>query len=155
MKLFAYGTLMAPDGFRETLGARVSTFTFRVARLPGYRRVWNTYREEWGGGVLNAEPQEGASLVGVLIEGLTDDDFALLDRLESSHLPREQVYVQPDWGEPEPAQLYLRRKGNHTGAPSARYLAIVLERARLAGDAVFESVSRDSVDAAGQPQRFV
>ena len=94
-------------------------------------------------------------MVGILVDGLTDEDFAALDRQESTHLPREQVYVQPEWGDAEPAQLYWRRKGNHTGSPSARYLAVVLERARQAGTTVFESVSAGSVDAAGQPRRFV
>jgi len=155
MKLFAYGTLMAAEGLRVAVGLRADLMTFRVARLPGWRRVWNAYREDWGGGVLNLEPAATSSVVGILIDGLTDEDFASLDRQESTHLPRESVYVQPEWGDAEPAQLYWRRKGNHTGGPSARYLAVVLERARQAGAAVFESVNADSVDAAGQPRRFV
>jgi len=155
MKLFAYGTLMTADGLRAVLGPRADALSYRVARLPGWRRVWNTYREEWGGGVLNLEPSAESSVVGVLIDGLSEEDLALLDPLESSHLPREQVFVQPEWGDAEAAQVYWRRKGNHTGKPSPRYLAIVLERARLAGHAVFESVSVGSVDANGQPKRFV
>jgi hypothetical protein len=154
MKLFAYGTLMTVEGFHAVVGDRAASMTFRVARLPGWRRVWNAYREEWGGGVLNVEPTAEASVVGVLVDGLAIEDFASLDHQEASHLPRDQVYVQPEWGDPEPAQLYWRRKGNHTGAPSPRYLGIVLERARQAGDAVFESLNTGSVDAAGQPLRF-
>jgi hypothetical protein len=155
MKLFAYGTLMTADGLRLALGPRADAMTYRVARLPGWRRVWNAYREEWGGGVLNLERSAMASVVGVLVDGLSEDDMALLDQQESTHLPREQVFVQPDWGDPETAELYWRRKGNHAGKPSARYLAVVLERARQAGDTVFESVSSGSVDAAGQPKHFV
>ena len=141
MRLFAYGTLMTADGLRAVLGARADAMTYRVARLPGWRRVWNAYREDWGGGVLNLEPSADASVVGVLIDGLTEDDLALLDGQESTHLPREQVFVQPEWGDPESANLYWRRKGNHVGKPSPRYLTIVLERARQAGDVVFESVT--------------
>jgi Gamma-glutamyl cyclotransferase, AIG2-like len=155
MKLFAYGTLMTADGLRAALGPRADAMTFRVARLRGWRRVWNAYREEWGGGVLNLEPNADALVVGVLIDGLSDEDLALLDALEDTHLPRELVLVQPEEGDPETAQVYWRRKGDHSGEPSARYLAIVLERARQAGDAVFESVSSGSVDAAGRPKRFV
>jgi hypothetical protein len=155
MKLFAYGTLMTADGLRAALGPRAEAMTYRVARLPGWRRVWNAYREEWGGGVLNLEPSAGASVVGVLIDGLSEEDIALLDQQESTHLPREQVCVQPEWGDAETAQLYWRRKGNHTGKPSPRYLSVVLERARTAGPAVFESVSSGSVDAVGQPKHFV
>jgi hypothetical protein len=155
MKLFAYGTLMAPDGLRTALGGRVEALTFRVARLPGWRRVWNTFREEWGGGVLNVERAPDGAVVGVLIEELTEADFVVLDQGESSHLPREQVVVQPEWGDPVPAQLYWRRKGNHVGKPAARYLSLVLDRARQAGDAVFQDVNTASVDAAGTVKRFV
>jgi hypothetical protein len=155
MKLFAYGTLMTADGLRAVLGARAEAMTYRVARLPGWRRIWNVYREEWRGGVLNLEPSPEGSVVGVLIDGLSEEDLALLDRQESTHLPREMVCVQPEWGDPETAQLYWRRKGNHAGKPSARYVAIVLERARQAGSAVFESVSSGSVDATGRPKPFV
>lgn len=155
MKLFAYGTLMTAEGLRAVVGDRADSMSFRVARLPGFRRVWNAYREEWGGGILNVEPMADGSVVGVLVDGLTDEDFASLDRQESTHLPREQVYVQPEWGDSEPAQLYWRRKGNHLGAPSARYLGVVLERARQAGAAVFESLNTGSVDATGQIRRFV
>ena len=155
MKLFAYGTLMTAEGLRGALGSRADAMSYRVARLPGWRRVWNAYREEWGGGVLNLEPNPEASVVGILIDGLSDEDLALLDGQEDTHLPREPVLVQPEGGDPETAQLYWRRKGDHTGTPSARYLAVVLERARQAGHAVFESVSSGSVDAAGRPKRFV
>jgi Gamma-glutamyl cyclotransferase, AIG2-like len=155
MKVFAYGTLMTADGLRAALGPRADAMTYRVARLPGWRRVWNAYREEWGGGVLNLEPSSESSVVGVLIDGLSEEDVALLDNQESGHLPREQVVVQPEGGDAEAAQLYWCRKGNHVGEPSPRYLAIVLARARAAGDAVFESVSSGSVDANGQAKRFV
>ena len=69
MGLFAYGTLMTAEGMRSVLGDRVEAFRFRPARLPGWRRIWNTYREEWLGGGLNVEPHPDSSVVGVLIEG--------------------------------------------------------------------------------------
>jgi hypothetical protein len=155
MKLFAYGTLMTAEGCRRMLGSRADGFTYRVARLPGWRRVWNVHSDFWGGGVLNVERAEGCSVLGVVVEELTEEDLATLDRGEPTHLPRDLVVVQPDWGDPVPAQLYWRRKGNHTGKPSTRYLALVLERAREAGDAVFDDVSTGSVDAAGVPKKFV
>jgi acyl-CoA thioesterase YciA len=154
MNLFAYGTLMTADGLRAVLSNRVEVLTFRVARLTGWRRVWNVHRDEWGGGVLNVERAPGATVVGVLIEGLNGDDLALLDRQESTHLPRDSVYVQPEGGEPLAAQIYWRRRGNHTGPPSARYEAVVQERARQAGPAVQENLSTGSVDPAGQPRRI-
>ena len=41
MNLFAYGTLMSPEGFRQALGDRATTLRFQTARLSGWRRVWN------------------------------------------------------------------------------------------------------------------
>jgi hypothetical protein len=151
MNLFAYGTLMTPEGLRESLGDRADALGYQVARLAGWRRVWNAYREEWNGGVLNIERQEGAQVIGVLVTGLTEQDFDHLDRGEASHLPRESVYVEPDSGEPVPAQIYYRRRGNHTGRPSTRYLGIVVERARQAGPAVLENLRTGAVDPSGLP----
>lgn len=151
MSLFAYGTLMTADGLRPALGDRVEAFRFRPARLPGWRRVWNAYREEWRGGVLNVEPHPASSVVGVLVEGVDESDLARLDSQEATHLPRETVYVEPLEGDSVPAQLYWRRRGNHNGKPSARYRAIVLERAREAGPDVWNNLRTGSVDPSGKP----
>jgi gamma-glutamylcyclotransferase (GGCT)/AIG2-like uncharacterized protein YtfP len=154
MNLFAYGTLMAPEGLREALGDRADKLVLRPARLPGWRRIWNVFRPEWNGGVLNAEPFPGAAIVGVLVEVLSEEDFARLDAQEATHLPREKVYVEPIGGEVVHAEIYRRRKGNHTGRVSGRYKAVVLERAYRAGWEVYESVCRGSVDPIGQPLTF-
>ena len=151
MNLFAYDTLMVPEAWRAALGERTDSLRFREARLRGWRRIWNTYREEWDGGVLNAEPHADAQVVGVLVEGLEDDDFALLDLQEATHLPRRLVYVACEGEEAVPAQIYCRQRGNHEGKPSARYRAVVLLRARDAGPAVLENLTKESVDAFGRP----
>ena len=78
MNLFAYGTLMSPEGSHAALGDRASALRYWVASLRGWRRIWNAYRQEWGGGVLNVEPDADSEVVGVVIEGLALDDFALL-----------------------------------------------------------------------------
>jgi len=152
MNLFAYGTLMTADGFVHALGDRARSFRYRVARLPGWRRVWNAYREEWEGGVLNAERDPAGVIVGVLVEGLAPEDLALLDAQESTHLPRKTVAVEPSSGEPVSAQIYLRRKGDFEGPPSPRYLAAVLEskqrEVREAGDVPLGRM--DAEDAAHQ-----
>jgi hypothetical protein len=154
LNLFAYGTLMAVEGLREALGPRADELTLRPARLPGWRRIWNVFRSEWNGGVLNLEPSPDAVVVGMLIEGLGEADFRVLDAQEATHLPRETVYVAPLTGEALPAQIYRRRKGNHAGKPSGRYRTVVLERAYRAGWEVYESVCRGTVDAAGKPLTF-
>ena len=154
MNLFAYGTLMAAEGLREALGARADALVLRPARLPGWRRIWNVYRAEWGGGVLNLEPSAGDVVVGMLVEGLEEADLQRLDAQESTHLPRETVYVEPFAGDVVPAQVYRRRKGSHAGKPSGRYRTVVLERAYRAGWEVYENLCRGTVDAAGNPLTF-
>ena len=151
MNLFAYGTLMTPEGSQAALGDRAGALRYRVARLRGWRRVWNAYRQEWGGGVLNVEPEAGSEVVGVVIEGLVEDDFALLDLQEATHLPRREVYVACEGEEAVQAQMYWRQRGNHEGKPSERYRAIVLLRARDAGAAVLENLVTGSVDPWGRP----
>jgi hypothetical protein len=153
--LFAYGTLMAKDGLREALGERADALTLRPARLPGWRRIWNVYRPEWNGGVLNVEPSADAIVVGMLVEGLRPGDLEILDARESTHLPRETVFVQPFGSEAAvPAEVYRRRHGNHDGRPSGRYRAVVLDLAYHAGWEIYENLCRSSVDAAGKDLRF-
>ena len=79
-------------------------------------------------------------------------ELTRLDSQEATHVPRETVYVGPlAGGEPVPAQLYWRRRGNHNGEPSLRYRATVLERAREAGPDVWDNLRTGSVDPSGQP----
>jgi hypothetical protein len=154
MNLFAYGTLMSADGLREALGPRADALVFRPARLPGWRRIWNVFRPEWNGGTLNLEPAAGEVVVGMLVEGLESPDFAALDAQEATLLPRETVYVEPFEGDPVPAQVYRRRKGNHAGKPGGRYKTVVLARAYRAGWEIYENLCRGSVDAAGNRLNF-
>ena len=154
MKLFAYGTLMTAEGLREALGVRADGLTFRAARLPGWRRIWNVFRPEWQGGVLNIEPSPADVVVGMLVEGLGERDLELLDAQEATHLPRETVYVEPLGGDVVPAQVYRRKRGNHAGKPSGRYRTAVLERAYRCGWEIYESLCRGTVDSAGNPLTF-
>jgi hypothetical protein len=154
LKLFAYGTLMTVEGLREALGVRADGLTFRAARLPGWRRIWNVFRPEWQGGVLNIEPSPADVVVGMLVEGLGERDVELLDAQEATHLPRETVYVEPLGGDVVSAQVYRRRKGNHAGKPSGRYRTVVLERAYRCGWEIYESLCRGTVDSAGNPLTF-
>lgn len=154
MNLFTYGTLMTAEGLHAALGDRASDLRYKVARLRGWRRVWNAYRPEWGGGVLNVEPNPDSEVVGVVIEGLALDDFALLDLQEATHLPRREVYVACAGEEPVLAQMYWRQRGNHEGKPSERYRAIVLLRARDAGPEVLSNLGSGSVDPFGRPLKL-
>ena len=145
---------MASEGLREALGDRATALDAAARAAAGRRRIWNVFRPEWNGGVLNLEPSPNDVVVGMLIEGLSEDEFLRLDSQESSHLPRDTVYVEPFAGEVVPAQVYRRRKGNHAGKPSGRYKTIVLERAYRAGWEVYERLCRGTVDSAGNPLTF-
>lgn len=155
LKLFAYSLMMGPEGLRDALGDRkTGTLRLRLARLPGWRRIWNVYHPDWNGATLNVEPRTEDTVVGVLIEGLSQEDFAVLDEREASLLPRETVYVQPIDADPVSAQLYWRRKGNHQGRPCNPYRSFVQQRAYRAGWEVYESLCKGCVDADGQPLTF-
>ena len=155
IKLFVYGLLMGPEGLRDALGERKSdTLRLRPARLQGWRRIWNVYLPDWNGATLNVEPRPEDSVVGVLVEGLAEQDLGVLDRLQANLLPREIVYVQPVDGEPVSAQMYHRRRGNHQGRPSGRYRSVVQQRAYRASWEVYERVCRGTVDARGQHLTF-
>lgn len=104
--------------------------------------------------MLNLEPYPGADVVGVVIEGLEEDDLALLDLQETSHLPRQRGYVASEGEQAVPAQISCRGRGNHEGKPAERYRAIFLLRARDAGPALFENVALGTVDAFGQALRL-
>jgi len=154
LRLFGYGTLMGAEGFRQQLGERASGLRFRPARLLGWRRIWNAYREEWGGGVLNLERHPGGEVWGTLIDGLQDGDWAQLDAQEATHLPRESVWLELEDGTAVEAELYWQRRGSYAGAPSQRYQAVVLERAQGAGPLVLENLRSGTVNAAGEPQQL-
>ena len=151
--LFAYGTLMTAEGLRAALGDRADTFRYRVARLPGWRRIWNVYREEWSGVVLNLERHPGAVVVGVLIEGLSFEDLSALDSQESTHA-RARVTVAPDAGAAAAAEVYWRAGAGHEGPPSDTYLLAVRARARACGPAVLSNLLEGSVDSRGAPLRL-
>jgi len=151
MNLFAYGTLMTADGFVTVLGERARGFRYRVAALRGWRRIWNTYRDEWQGGVLNAKRHPSEVIRGVLVERMTPEDLSQLDSQEDTHLPRQTVLVELEDGESVSAEIYVCPQGHYEGPPSARYLAAVLDRAAQAGPTVLESVRTGTVDAAGKP----
>jgi hypothetical protein len=155
VNLFAYGLLMGPEGLRDALGEhKTSTLRLRPARLGGWRRIWNVYHPDWNGATLNVEPRPDDNVVGVLVEGLSEEDFAVLDERQATLLPRETVYVQPIGGEAVAAQLYRRRRGNHEGRPSGQYRSLVQQRAYRAGWEVYESLCKGTVDAGGQPLSF-
>lgn len=110
LALFAYGSLVSPDSFAETLGRRPDELLPR--RLPGWRRRWSTLRDN-----LAAEKTfrraEGGGLprwvVGLNVERAADDPPDLapngalievsdgeLERLDVREIRYERVDVTTD-----------------------------------------------------------
>lgn len=75
MRVFVYGELCKPEVLRATL-ARVPIA--ELAMLPDYRRT----RDE-PGGYFRAVPAAGAVVVGLLLDGIEDDDLEALDAFEN------------------------------------------------------------------------
>jgi phosphoglycolate phosphatase len=136
------------------MGKAADRLRFRTATLTDWRRVWNAYREEWEGGVLNVEPAAGAEIVGVLVSGIPRATIDDLDEQEATHLPRERVSVRKVSGETVEAEMYVLRDAAFSGKPSLKYLEVVLRRARQADRRVFQSVLTGCVDDRGEPLRF-
>ncbi|HYU19764.1 MAG TPA: gamma-glutamylcyclotransferase family protein [Chloroflexota bacterium] len=91
MPLFVYGTLLDPEVRAFVLGRRPDLETLR-ARLPGYRRS-----TESGFGYPFLVRAEEDAVDGMLIVGLTEADYALLDEYEDiGDATYERVRAQVD-----------------------------------------------------------
>lgn len=99
--LFVYGTLQDGDMLGALLGRPVAMAGLRRALAPGYRAV------PYPGRVypaLAASPLEAAP--GLLLEGLSERDMAVLDAFEGAEYIRRTITVHVD-GTPLPAAAYL------------------------------------------------
>jgi hypothetical protein len=98
--LFAYGSLVSPDSAARTIGRAVEAAA--LARLPGMRRRWSTFRDNHAcektfarpdGSLpahvlgLNLEPSDDPAMApnGALLE-LSDDELRRLDLREMRYL---------------------------------------------------------------------
>jgi len=104
--LFVYGTLIDRDLRERLIGRAVSA---SPALLPGYERRRGRH--------YYVVKRDGARADGLLLEGLNERDFALLDRYED--VPRlyvrERVEVIDEHGAARRCWLYL---------PTARLLSV-------------------------------
>ena len=99
--LFVYGTLQDPDVLAAALGRPAAASILHAARAPGYRAV------AYPGRVYPAlVPCAGTAATGLLVEGLTPLDMAVLDAFEGDEYRRETMRVEAG-GAMVTAQAYL------------------------------------------------
>jgi len=99
--LFVYGTLQDPDILRLVLGRVPDTAAMMPAEAPGYRAVAYPGRVY---PALVAVPADSAP--GLVISGLTPQEFGKLDAFEGDDYRRGRVAVLAG-GQPLVAQTYL------------------------------------------------
>jgi gamma-glutamylcyclotransferase (GGCT)/AIG2-like uncharacterized protein YtfP len=109
VRLFVYGTLMEPACVERVTGRR---FTGRPATLRGWRRTIGTH------GYPVIHPSAGATVEGVVLDGLDDGVLRALDAYEDEgrlYLRREVTVVAA--GESIPCQVYV----GHCSSSRSRY----------------------------------
>lgn len=157
LNLFAYGTLMDRDELAYDLVLPSSEverrFRLRLAEAPGFRRVYNKVVPEWGGAVLNMtfdKNDEEASVVGILIMDITNQELGMLDASFPSHLPRKPLEVLVE-GEKVPALAYLAKDVDPEAAVSEKYEARMLELVERLGEPVLSNFRQHTYRADGTP----
>jgi len=99
VSLFVYGTLMDGARVQAVVGRRLAS---RPAVLDGYERV------EPAGSYPYVVPRDGATVAGVLLDGVDDTALARLDAYEDEgglYVRREVVAVAD--GKRVPCQVYV------------------------------------------------
>lgn len=91
--LFAYGTLRDSDILAGVLGRDLAPGAIRPANAPGYRAV---YCPDQVYPVLATAPDGVAP--GIILDGLTPTDFAILDAFEGPLYQRTAIAVTTDAG---------------------------------------------------------
>ena len=99
--LFVYGTLQDPDVLGAVLGRAVAPAGLRRATAPGHRAV------SYPGRVYPAlVPFVDEAASGLIVEGLTALDLAVLDAFEGDEYRRQPIMVELD-GQNHPAEAYI------------------------------------------------
>lgn len=156
--VFAYGSLVSPASFAETLGREPGALA--VARLPGWRRSWTVFRDnratektfaDPGGRIprfivgLNLEPDPGRESPppnGVLIEV----SEAELERLDLREMRYDRVEVSAEAASDAFDRVFTYTAKAHHFAPEppegavamAPYLRAVEQAFRALGDGEWE-----------------
>ncbi len=122
--LFVYGTLMDADVRRLVIGRPLETEQTQPATLKNMRRVYIAGRV-----YPMVVPRRGDSVEGLLLSGLSAEDYERLDDFEGGDYRRER---QPVWlaDAPEPVNAWLYRTRGVGPQPSPRPWALEAWQAR-------------------------
>jgi hypothetical protein len=130
LRYFAYGANIDP----ARMAARVpEAVVVGPGRVEGYGLEFTIRDREWGGGVLNAREDPGATLWGLLYEG-PDEAFAVLDTFQgdSALLEKASVTVITDQGPVQAITYHVIQIANYVRA-SDRYLSHLTRAMRAQG----------------------
>jgi gamma-glutamylcyclotransferase len=148
---FAYGSnLCVEQVVRRTGPVGEGEDSPRVARLPGYRLVFNMRGDD---GLVYANIiQPGDEVIGVLYR-CSEAALASLDEYEEGYA-RRQVRVTLKGGATREALAYVARPEctSNGGGPSPAYLGIIIQGARRHG---FPEAYIRSIEAAARSRREV
>jgi hypothetical protein len=100
--LFVWGELMNPHFVREIIGRFIP---FAIAVLEDFTRKTEKIGDHYSFSLI---PQTGSLMQGVILIGLTDEDFDALDRFERCpvHMIRKKVEIKVG-DMPRIAQMYF------------------------------------------------
>ncbi len=130
LRYFAYGANIDP----ARMAARVpEAVVVGPGRVEGYGLEFTIRDREWGGGVLNAREDPGATLWGLLYEG-PDEAFAVLDTFQgdTALLEKASVTVITDQGPVEAITYHVIPIANYVRATD-RYLSHLTRAMRAQG----------------------
>jgi gamma-glutamylcyclotransferase (GGCT)/AIG2-like uncharacterized protein YtfP len=116
--LFVYGTLMDADVRNLVLGRPLEPAQLQPATLKHMRRVYIAGRL-----YPMIVPRRGATVDGLLLLSLTDEDYVRLDAFEGADYGRERQAVSPladDGSEGEPLLAWIYRTRGLGPRPSPR-----------------------------------
>lgn len=116
--LFVYGTLLDADVRTLVLGRPLEPAQLQPAVLKHMRRVYIAGRL-----YPMVVPRRGASVDGLLLTALTDEDYYRLDAFEGADYGRERQNVSPlgeDGSEGEPVLAWFYRTRGMGPRPSLR-----------------------------------
>ena len=148
--LFAYGTLRDPELLAAVLGHAVAPVDRVAAAAPGYRAVPYPRRAY---PALVAAP--GRSAPGLLVHGLSDFDWSVLDGFEGDEYERRSILVLSG-GVAADADVYWPARHIATDAPDWQFddwMANIKPHALVGDGAAAAELRARLTAAAGGPGR--
>lgn len=131
--VFTYGSLLHTDEWGGTFESEVEV---RPARLLNYKRHFGqrpTFRD---GGVLTVHPSAGNYCNGLLIEGLSEQDFDEYEERESGYdlRPVDDTHIVADGVVPDEVCVPVGERETDKFDPDPEYKALCFEGAKQRGE---------------------